>query len=67
MNKIILAVCFMILTLYGFGIGYIAYVTELIYESYIMMFAYYYSLAYILAQFAEKPESGKKESTAKKR
>jgi len=57
MNKIILAVCFVILILCGFMFGYVLTQTHLFYQSYLLMVTYYLSVMYVLVQFIEKPKS----------
>ena len=60
MNKIILAVCFVILILCGFMFGYVLTQTHLYFQSMALMIAYYLSLVYVIVQFIENPKDVKK-------
>jgi len=56
MNKMLLALCFMILILIGFLFVYVLKISDYTLDVYFLMVSYYYSLFYIMIQFIQKPK-----------
>lgn len=54
-NRMLIAVCFIVLILCGFLFGYLFWVTEQVWNSWFLVGSYYLSLYIIMIQFIQKP------------